>query len=155
MCGCESWTIKKAERWRIDAFQLWCWRRLESLLDSKIKPVNPNGTQPWIFIGRTDAEAEVSILWPPDTKSQLIGKALDAEKDWRQEEKGTTEDEVVREHHQLNRHEFGQTPGQSEGQRSLAGCSPRGCKESVRTWQLNNSREHMPTDPAINVHKNV
>ena len=95
MCGCENWTIKKAERWRIDAFQLWCWRRLESLLDSKIKPVNPNGTQPWIFIGRTDAEAEAPILWPPDVKSQLIGKDPDAGKDWGQEEKGARLDGIT------------------------------------------------------------
>ena len=79
--GCESWTIKKAEHWRIDAFDLWCWRRLESPLDCKgIKSVNPKGNQSWIVIGRTDAEAESPILWPPD-----------AGKDWRQEEKGSTE----------------------------------------------------------------
>ena len=96
MYGCESWTIKKAECRRIDAFQLWCWRRLLSPLDCKeIKPVNPKGNQPWIFIGRTDAETEAPILWPPDVKSRLIGKNPDAGKDWRQEEKGTTEDEMV------------------------------------------------------------
>ena len=71
----ESWLIKKAECWRIDTFELWCWRRLLSLLDSKeIKPVHPKGNQAWIFIGRTDAEAEAPILWPPDAKSWLIGK---------------------------------------------------------------------------------
>ena len=73
--GCESWTIKKAECQRIDAFELWCWRTLESLLDCKeIQPVHPKGNQPWIFTGRTDAEAEAPILWPPDAKSQLTGK---------------------------------------------------------------------------------
>ena len=73
MYGCESWTIKKAEHQRIDAFELWCWRRLESPLDSKdIKPVNPKGNQPWIFTGRTDVEAVAPILWPPDEKSWLI-----------------------------------------------------------------------------------
>ena len=79
-----SWTIKNAEGWRIDAFKLWCWRRLkshQSPMDSKeIKPVNPKGNQSWIFIGRTDAEAEALILWPPDAKSQLIGKSPDAGK---------------------------------------------------------------------------
>ena len=104
MYECESWTIKKAECWRIAAFELWCWRRL---LDCKeIQPVNPKGNQPWIFIGRTNAEAETPILWPPDVKNWLIGKDPDAGKDWRQEEKGTKEDEMVGWHHQLNGHEF-------------------------------------------------
>ena len=95
MYGCESWTIKKAECWRIDAFELWFWRRLLSPLDSKIKPVNPKGNQPWKFIGRTDAEADAPILWPPDVKSWLIRKDPDTGKDWEQEEKGVTEDEMV------------------------------------------------------------
>ena len=82
--GCESWTIKKAEHWRIDAFELWCWRRLESPLDCKeIQPVHPKGNQSWVFIGRTDVEAETPILWPPDVKSWLIWKDPDAWKDWR------------------------------------------------------------------------
>ena len=86
---CESWTIKKAECWRTDAFELWCWRRLLSPLDCKeIKPVNPRGNQFWTFFGRADAETEAPILWPPDVKSYLIGKDPDAGKDWRQEEKG-------------------------------------------------------------------
>ena len=108
MCGCESWTIKKAERRRIDAFELWCWRRLfESPLDCKeIQPVRPKGHQSWVFIGRTDAEAETPIFWPPDVKSWVVWKDPDIGKDWRQE-KGTTEDEMVRWHHQLNGHEFG------------------------------------------------
>ena len=98
MYGCESWTTKKAKRQRIDAFELWCWRRLESPLDFKeIKPVNPEGNQSWIFIG-TDAEAEAPILWPPDSKSWLIRKDPDAGKDWRQEEKGA-EDEIIGWHH--------------------------------------------------------
>ena len=101
--GYESWTIKKAEHQRTDAFELWCWRRLESPLDSKeIKPVNPKGKQHWILIGRTDTEAEAPILWPPDVKSRFTGKYPDARKDWRQEEKGTTEDEMVGWHHYLN-----------------------------------------------------
>ena len=87
--GCERWTIKKTECWRIEAFELWCWRRLESPVDYKeIKPVNPKGNQSWIFIGRTDAEAEAPILGPPDVKNWLIGKDPDAGKDWRQEERG-------------------------------------------------------------------
>ena len=130
MCGCESWTIKKAECRRIDAFELWCWRRLESPLDCKeIQPVHPKWDQSWVFLGRTDVEAETPILWPPDVKNWLIWKDPDAGKDWRQEEKGTTENEMVRWHHKLNGHEFAQTPGDSEGQRSLACCSPRGRKE--------------------------
>ena len=96
MYGCENWTKKKAERQRIDAFELWCWRKLlESPLDSReIHPVHRKGNQYWIFIGRTTAEAESPILWPPDAKSWLIWKDPDAGKDWWQEEKGTTEDEI-------------------------------------------------------------
>ena len=126
-CTNVSWTIKKAECWRIYVFELWCWTRLLSPLDCKeIKPVNPKGIQSWIFFGRTDAEAEASILWPPDGKSWLIGKDPDAGKDWRQEEKETTEDEMVGWHHQLNGHESEQTPGDSEGQGSLVCCGPLG-----------------------------
>ena len=91
-------------------------KTFETLLDSKeIRPVNPKGNQPWIFIGRTDAEAEAQILWPPDVKSQLIGKDPDARKDWRLLEKGVAEDEMIRYHHWLNAYEFEQTPGDSEG----------------------------------------
>ena len=108
MYGCEKWTIKKAECWRIDAFELWCWEQtLESPLDFKeIKSVNHKGNQFWIFIGRTDAEAEIPIFWPPDVKNWLLGKDHDAGKDWRHEEKGTTEDEMVRQHHRRNEHEL-------------------------------------------------
>ena len=89
MYGCESWTIKNVEPWRIDTFELWCWRILESPLDYKeIKPVNPKGNQSWIFIGRTDAEAETPILWPPDAKNWLIRKDPDSGKDWRQRRRG-------------------------------------------------------------------
>ena len=109
MYGCESWTIKKAECRRSDAFELWCWRRtLESPLDCKeIQPVHPKGYQSWVFIWRTDVEVETPILWPPDVKNWLIGKDPDAGENWRQEEKWMTEDEMVRWHHQLNGHEFG------------------------------------------------
>ena len=108
MYRCESWTMKKAECWRIDAFELWCWRRtLESPLDcKKIQPVHPKGDQSWVFIGRT-VEVETPILWPPDVKNWLIWKNSDAGNDWRWEETGTSEDEMVGWHHQLNGHEFG------------------------------------------------
>ena len=95
MYGCESWTVKKAERRRIDAFELWCWRTLKSPLDCKeIQPVHSKGDQPWDFFGRNDGEAETPVLWPPHVKSWLIGKYCDAGRDWGQEEKGTTEDEM-------------------------------------------------------------
>ena len=91
MYGCDSWTVKKAERWRTDAFEWWCWSRLLRVpKDCKeIQPVHPKGNQYWIIIGRTDAEAEALILWPPDAKNWFIGKDPDAGKNWRQEEKGT------------------------------------------------------------------
>ena len=105
MYGCESWTIKKAEHWRIDAFELE--KTLESPLDCKeIQPVHPKRDQSWVFIGRTDAEAETPILWPPDVKSWLILKDPDG-KDWGQEEKGMTEDEMVGWHHRLDGHGLG------------------------------------------------
>ena len=103
-------------------------KTLESPLDSKeIKPVSPKGNQHTIFTGRTDAEAKAPILWPPDVKSWLTGKDPDAGKDWRQKEKGTTEDEMVGWHHWLNGHEFEQAPGDGKGQGSLVCCSPWGC----------------------------
>ena len=105
-------------------------KTLESLLDSKeIKPVNPKGNQSWIFIERTDAEAKVPILWPPDMKSWLIRKDPDAGKDWRQKEKGTTEDKMVGWHHPLKGHEFEEALGDDEGQGSLVCCSSWGRKE--------------------------
>ena len=110
----------------------------ESPLDCKeIQPVHSKGDQSWVFIGRTDAKAETPILWPPYVKSWLIGKDPDAGKDWRQEEKGTTENEVVGWHHQHNGHGFGWTPGVGDGQRSLAYCSSWGHKESDLTKWLN------------------
>ena len=104
------------------------------LLDIKIKSVNPRGNQFWMFTGRTDAEAP--IVWPPDAKNWLIGKALDAGKDWRQEEKRMTEDKMVGWHHQLNGHEFEQAPGVGDGQGSLVYCSSWGRKELDTTEQL-------------------
>ena len=120
-----SWTIKKAECRKIDALK----KTLQSPLDSKeIKPINPKGNQSWLFTGRTDTEAEAPILWPPDGKNWPTGKDPDAEKDWRQEEKGTTEGEMVGWNHQLHGYEFEQAPGHSEGQGSLVCCSLWGCK---------------------------
>ena len=104
MYGCESWTVKKAERRRTDAFELECWRRL---LDCKeIQPVHSEGDQPGDFFGRNDATAETPALWPPHVKSRLIGKDSDAGRDWGQEEKGTTEDEMVGWHHRVDGREF-------------------------------------------------
>ena len=127
----------------------WCFqifvleKTLESPLDSKeIKPTNSKGNQPWIFIGKTDAEA--LILRPPDMKNWLVGKDPDVGKDWGQEEKVVTEDELVGWHHRPDGHEFEQTPGDSEGQGSLVCCSPWGCKELDMTEWLNttNNRWH-------------
>ena len=144
MYGCESWTIKKTECWRIDVFELWCWRRLESPLDCKeLKPVNPRGNQSWIFIRRTDAEAEAPIFWPPDAKSQLIRKDPDAGKGWRQEEKGMTEDEMVGWNHCLSGYGFEQASGDGDGQGILACCSPWGHKESDMTEQLNKNKIYL------------
>ena len=122
----------------------WCFwtivleKTLESLLDcKKIQPVHLKGNQSWIFIGRTDAEAETPMPWPPEAVNQLIRKGSDAGKDWRQEEKGTTEDKMVGWHHRFNGHEFEWALGVGDGQGSLACCSPWGCKESDTTERLN------------------
>ena len=112
-------------------------KTLESALDCKeLQLVNPKGNQSWIFIGRTDAEAETPILWPPDAKNWLIWKDPDAGKDWRWEGKRTTEDEMVGWHYQIDGHEFEQASG-VDGQGSLACCSPQGRKESDTTEQMN------------------
>ena len=135
--------LKKAER-----LKNWCFwtvvleKTPESPLDCKgIQPVNPKGNQSWIFIGRTEAEAETSILWPPDVKNWLIWKDPDARKDWGQEEKGMTEDEMVGWHHWLNGHEFEWAPEVGDGQRSLACCSPWGRRvghdwETELNWHI-------------------
>ena len=124
------WELDYKEGWVQKNWYSWTVvleKTLESRLDCKeIQPVHPKGSQSWISIGRTDAEAEAPILWPPDAKSWLIGKDSDAGKDWGQEEKGTTEDERVGWHHQLNGHEFEQTLGDSEVQRSLVCCGSWG-----------------------------
>ena len=140
----QMWELDPKEGWAQKNLCFWTVvleKTLESPLDSKeIKPVNPKGNQPWIFIGRTDAEAEFPILWPPDAKSELIRKDPDAGKDWGQEEKGE-KDEIVRYHHQLNGQEFEQTVGDNEGQGSLACYSPWGYKESDMTeWLKNNNK---------------
>ena len=125
----ESWAPKNWCFWTV-VFE----KTLASPLDCKeIKPVNPKGNQSWIFIRRMDAEADTPILWPPDVKNWLIGKVPDSGKDWRQQEKGTTEDEMAGWHHG---HEFEQALGVGDGQGSLACCSP-GCKESDMTEWLN------------------
>ena len=100
------------------------------------------GNEPWMFIGRTDVEDEAPILWPSSVKSQLTGKDPDAGKDWRQDGKGTTEDEMVGWHHLLDGYEFEQTPGDGEGQGTLVCCSPWGCKESDMIEWLNSSNNH-------------
>jgi len=129
----ESWVPKN-----------WCFwtvvleKTLESPLDCKeIQLVHPKGDQSWVFIGRTDAEAETPILWPPHVKSWLIGKDSDAGRDWGQEEKGTTEDEMAGWHHWLNGHEFGWTPGVGDGQGGLVCCDLWGHKEWDTTERLN------------------
>ena len=116
------------------------WESLGQQRDQSIqsiKPVNPKGNQSWIFIGRTDTEAVTLTLWPPDAKNWHIRKDPNAWKDWRQEEKEMTEDEMVGWHHRLDGHEFEQVPGVGDGQVSLACCSPWGCKESDTTEWLN------------------
>ena len=129
----ESWVLKN-----------WCFwtvvlkKTLDSRLDCKeIQPVHSKGDQSWVFIGRTDAKAETPILWPPHAKSWLIGKDSDAGRDWGQEKKGTTEDEMTGWHHQLDGHEFGWTPGVGDGQGGMACCDSWGRKESDTTEQLN------------------
>ena len=138
MYGCE---LDYKESW---APKNWCFwtvvleETLESPLDCKeIRPVHPKGDQSWVFIGRTDVEAETPVLWPPDTKSWLTWKDPDAGKDWRWEEKGTTEDEMVGWHHRLDGHRLGWTPGVGDGQGGLACCGSSGHKESDTTEQLN------------------
>ena len=106
----------------------------------EVKPVDPKGNQSWVFIGRTDAEAETPILWPPDVKNWLLGKDIDAGKDWRQKKKGTTEDNMVGWHHQVDRHEFEQAPGVGDRQGNLACYSPWGLKELDTTEQLNRTQ---------------
>ena len=128
MYGCESWTIKKAEHQRIDAFEVWCWRRpvrvpwtARRSNQSILKEASPEYSLEGLML-----KLKLLILWPPDAKSWLIWKGPDAEKDWGQEENGMTEDEMVGWHHRLNGHGFGWTQGIGDGQRGLACCSSWG-----------------------------
>ena len=137
----ESWVPKN-----------WCFwtvvleKTLESPLDcNEIQPVHSEGDQSWVFSGRTDAKAETPILWPPDAKSWLIGKDPDAGRDWGQEEKGTTEDEMAGWHHGLDGPEFEWTPGVGDGQGGLACCDSWGRKESDTTEWLNWTELNTPT----------
>ena len=129
----ESWEPKNGCFWTVVLE-----KTLESPLDCKeIQPVHSEGDQPWMFFGRNDAKAETPVLWPPPAKSWLIGKDSDAGRDWGQEEKGMTEDEMAGWHHQLDGHEFEWTPGVVDGQGGLACCNSWGCKESDMTEWLN------------------
>ena len=137
----QMWELDYKENWAPKNWYFWTVvleKILKSPLDCKeIQPVHPKGNQSWIFIGRTDVEAKTSILWPPDVQSWLIGKDPDAGKDWRQEEKGMTEEEMVGWHHQLNGHEFEWTLGVGDGQGGLCCCCPWGRKESDTSERLN------------------
>ena len=143
------WELDHNEGWGL---KNWCFRivlekTLENPLDCKeIQPVHLKWNQPWIFIGRTNAKAEAPILWTPDANSQLTGKDPGAGKDWGQEEKGMTEDEMIGWHHRLNGDEFEQAPGDGDGQGGLVWCSPWGCKESDTTQILwfQNTFKHTP-----------
>ena len=135
------WELDYKESWVLKNWWFWTVvleKTLESPLDSKeIQQVHPKGNKSWLFTGRIDAEAETPVLWPPDVKNWLIWKDSDAGKDWRQEEKGKTEDEMVGWHYQLDGHEFEQALGVGDGQGSLAGCRPWDWKESNMTEELN------------------
>ena len=128
MYGCESWTIKKAEHRRTDAFELWCWRTLLRVPWTARRSNQSilKGDKSWVFIGRTDVEAETPMLWSPDAKNWLIRKVPDAGKDWGQEEKGMTEDKMFGWHHWLDGRESEWTPGIRDGQGGLACCDSWG-----------------------------
>ena len=135
------WELDCKEGWALKNWSFWTVvleKTLESLLDCKeIQSVHPKGNQSWIFIGRTDVDAETPVFWPLDGKNRLIRKDPDAGKDWRQEEKGMTEGEMFGWRHWLDGHKFEQVPGVGDGQGSLACCSPWGYKESDTTERLN------------------
>ena len=139
MYGWESWTVKKAEHQRIDAFELWCWRNVLRVhwTVRRSKPVHSKGDQSWVFFGRNDANDETPILCPLHVKSWLIGKDSDAGRAWRQEEKGMTEEEITGWHHQLDGCEFEWTPGIGDWQGGLACCDSWGHKELDTTEWLN------------------
>ena len=144
------WELDYKENWALKNWSFWIvvLKTLESPLDCKeINPVNPQGNRPWIFTGWTDAEAKAPIIWPPDAKSRFIRKGPDAGKDWRQEEKGATEDEMVAWHHWFNEYKFEQALGDAEGQGGLECCSPQGHKESDMTERLNNNSKNLQSRP--------
>ena len=160
MYGCESWTVKKAERWRLDAFELWCWRRL--LKVPWTAPVHSKGDQPWDFFGRNDAKAETPILWPPHGMWWFIGKDCDAGRNWGQEVKGMTEDEMAGWHHRVDGYESEWTLGVGDGQGGLACCDSWGRKELDMTEWLNWTEQMLPsvvprlaTDSAVRVFPGV
>ena len=154
--GPDNESSSHIQMWELDHNESWapknqCFstvvleKTLESPLDCKeIQPVHPKGDQPWIVIRGTDTEAETPVLWPPHAKSWLTGKDPDAGRDWRQEEKGTTEDEMAGWHHWLNGHEFEQALGDSEGHGSLVCCSPWDRKQDTTEW-LNNNKSKLIT----------
>ena len=130
---------------RVDAFELWCWRRLLRVpwTERRSNQFHSEGDQPWVFFGRNDAIAETPVLWPPHGKSWLTGKDPDAGRDWGQEEKGGTEDEMAGWHHRPNGCEFEWTPGVADGQGGQACCDSWGCKESDMTEWLNWTEEKL------------
>ena len=136
MYGCESWTVKKVEHWRIDVFELWCWRRLLRVPWTAGRS-NQSILKDWDFFVRNDAKAETPVLWPPHAKSWLIGKDSDVGRDWGQEEKGTTEDEMAGWHRWLDGRESEWTPGVGGGQGGLVCWDSWRHKESDTTEQLN------------------
>ena len=153
------WELDYKESW---ALKNWCFwtmvleKTLESTLDCKeIQPVQPKVDQSWVFTGRTDIEAETPVPWPPDVKSWLIGKDPDAGKDWGQEEKGMTEDEMVGWHHWLNGHGFEWTPGVGEGQGGLLGCGLWGLKRSDTTERLNWTEENISKQLLLRIERQV
>ena len=154
-----TWELDHKESW---APKNWCFwtvvleKTLESPLNCKeIQPVNPKWNQSWIFFGRTDVEAEIPIFWPPDVKNSLIGRDSDAGRDWRQEEKGMTEEKMVGSHHWLDGHEFEPTLGVGDGQGSLVCCSPWCCTESDTTewpnWICCNNKAIITSDETGNL----
>ena len=154
MYGCGSWTIKKAEHWRIDAFELWCWRRVLRVLwtarksnQSILKEISPGCSLEGLML-----KLKTPILWPPDAKSWLIWKDPDAGRDWGQEEKGTTEDEMAGWHHRLNGHEFEWTPGVGDGQGGLVCRNAWDRKESDTTEWLNWTDPHSLHNSKVNDH---
>ena len=151
MYGCENWTVKKAESQRIDAFEMWCWRRLLRVPwtarrsnQSILKEISPGCSLEWMML-----KLKLRYFGHLMQRVDSLEKTLMLGKDWRQKEKGVAEDEIVRLHHLLNGHEFEQILGDSEGQGSLARCSPWGHKESDTTEQLKNNQKMLQWEVLI------